>query len=107
MKIGRHFTITPGAILLLVGLGLAGCSQAAFQHSVNYGQAARITCYSGALLTVDDFSTGRVESEGSSDGWHYVSVTTGRLFHASGACYIDYGVARPANFKAVLPPVTQ
>lgn len=92
-----------GAAALL----LFGCSQAEVSHNFNYGQSARITCYSGNLLTLDDFSTGRVESESGSDGWHYVSQTTGRLLHAAGACYIDYGVNKPAEFHAVLPPVKQ
>ena len=88
---------------MALGFALAGCSQAEFSKNVNYGQPARVTCYSGNLKTLDDFSTGRVESEEHSDGWYYFSSTTGRLMHASGACYVDYGAAKGADFKAVLP----
>ena len=96
-----------GVPAMLAVAGLVACSNASMTETFNYGSSARVTCYSGNLMTVDDFSTGRVETESSSDGWHYVSTTTGRLFHASGACYIDYGQARPTNFKPVLPPVAQ
>lgn len=87
-----------------LALALGGCSQAHRAATFNYGSSARVTCYSGNLLTVDDFSTGRVETESQSDGWHYVSQSTGRLLHVSGACYIDYGVAKPADFRPVLLP---
>lgn len=101
--------IMNGALVVgaVIGIGLTACSKASMTETFNYGSSARVTCYSGNLLTVDDFSTGRVEAESQSDGWHFISATTGRLLHASGACYIDYGVTKPADFKAVLPPVAQ
>jgi hypothetical protein len=90
-------------IAAIAVLGLAGCSQARFQATWNYGQAARATCYSGGEIVLDDYSTGRVENESGSDGFHYVSATTHRLMHLSGQCFFNYGDTPSASFKPILP----
>lgn len=93
------------ALCLVAGAGLAAtaCTDARRAHWNAYGDAARITCYSGGYLVLDDFSTGKVSNADGSDGYEFKSVTTDRLQQASGDCQVDYGAKQPNGWKAVLP----
>lgn len=94
-------------IAAVSALGLAalatGCTDTQTAHWGALGSAARVTCYSGGYLVLDDFSTGKVANAGNSDGYEFKSQTTGRLQQASGDCQIDYGATNPEGWKATLP----
>lgn len=84
-------------------LAAAGCTDARMAHYSAYGDPARITCYSGGYVVLDDFSTGKVSNADGSDGYEYKSSTTNRLQQGSGDCQVDYGAKKPEGWKPVLP----
>ncbi|UTU07747.1 hypothetical protein CcrC1_gp063c [Caulobacter phage C1] len=78
---------------------LSACTQAEADYSFsNYGKPARITCFSGGYITVDDFSTGKVSKHGESDGFYYTSQTSGRTQELTGDCSVDYGAPKPEGW---------
>lgn len=85
--------------ILALGVGAVGCTQAEADYSFsNYGKPARITCFSGGYITVDDFSTGKVSKHGESDGFYYTSQSTGRTQEITGDCSVDYGAPKPQGW---------
>lgn len=95
-------TILVTSSIIAIGM-LAACTDAQQAHIGAIGSPARITCYSGGHLVLDDFSTGKVANASESDGYEFKSVTTGRLQQASGDCQVDYGAKAPKGWKALLP----
>lgn len=89
--------------LAISTLALAGCTDTTMAHLGAYGDAARVTCYSGGKLIFDDFSTGKVSNAEGSDGYEFKSATTGRLEQASGDCVVDYGAQPVKGWVATLP----
>jgi hypothetical protein len=85
----------------LAAVALAGCTDAAVARLTNYGESGRVTCYAGAYVVFDDFSTGRIEKHGSSDGFFFVSNSTQRLTETTGDCVVDYGAPYPADFQPI------
>lgn len=81
----------------------AACTDTRKAHFSAIGDPARVTCYSGGHVVLDDFSTGKVANGGNSDGYEFKSSTTGRLQQASGDCQVDYGAAKPKGWTAILP----
>ncbi len=51
-----------------------------------FGSPQYIRCYSGNGLILEDVSTGKVYSEGSSDGYYWKSRLDGKLYEASADC---------------------
>jgi hypothetical protein len=88
--------------ILWLGI-LSSCTDTKRAHFSAMGSPARVTCYSGGRLVLDDFSTGKVSNSDGSDGYEFKSATTGRLQQASGDCQVDYGAKRPQGWKATLP----
>ena len=82
---------------------MADCTDADNARTFNYGKSGRVTCHTGGVVVFDDFSTGRIEKHESSDGFYFISVTSGRLSEVTGDCIIDYGVVPTSAFKAVRP----
>ena len=91
------------AVAAILIAGSSACTDTQQAHFSALGSSARITCYSGGHLVLDDFSTGKVSNASGSDGYEFKSDTTGRLEQASGDCQIDYGASRPRLWQAVLP----
>ena len=87
----------------LTALALAGCTDVQRAHYGAIGSEARVSCYSGGKLIADDFSTGKVQNAGQSDGYEFKSVTTGRLQQFTGACVVDYGASPKPGWVATLP----
>ncbi|AXQ69091.1 hypothetical protein HOU02_gp067 [Caulobacter phage CcrBL9] len=86
------------ALMALATAGLAACTQAEADYQFNYGKPARITCFSGGFITVDDFSTGKVAKHGDSDGFYYTSQTSGRIQEITGDCSVDYAAPKPEGW---------
>lgn len=87
--------------LFAICFAIAACTDAEKASFGALGNSARVICYSGGVKTFDDFSTGKVKSEESSDGYLFVAKGTNRLVHVSGDCNLDYGAQPPADFKPV------
>lgn len=94
-------------ISLITSLGalalLGGCTNTDIAHLESYGSDGRITCYSGGRIFFDDFSSGKIANATNSDGYEFMSKTTGRLMQVSGECVVDYGSKVPAGWTATLP----
>jgi hypothetical protein len=89
--------------ILAALVGVSACTDTERAKFSALGDPARVTCYSGGRATFDDFSTGKVMNPDGSDGYQFMSATSGRLVEASGDCVVDYGAVRPAGFKPVRP----
>jgi len=81
--------------LLFSLIMFAGCTDACIGKVRVYNDAARVTCYSGARLTFDDCSTGKVESQNQSDGYFFIAKGTQRPVEISGNCNILYNEPCP------------
>jgi len=77
-------------ISLLLILSLSGCD-AWFGKIQSIGESAKITCYSGERIVYEGRSTGKVNSEESSDGYFFKDKKTGKFMEVSGTCIIIYG----------------
>lgn len=82
----KLFALT--AIVALLGVG--ACTDTDVAHLQSYGNSAHITCYSGGKVIVDDNSTGKLLNANGSDGYEYMSKTTGKLHQVSGDCVVVY-----------------
>lgn len=89
--------------MIVVATPLAGCTDASFAKFSAIGTPARVTCFSGGRVILDDFSTGKVQSEEHSDGIYFNSRTTGRLVETSADCVVDHMTTVPAGWTPVLP----
>lgn len=90
-------------IILIATPSLAGCSDARMAKFSALGTPARVTCFSGGEIVLDDFSTGKVLAEEHSDGIYFNSRTTGRLVETSADCVVDHMTTVPASWTPVLP----
>ncbi|MCG7348818.1 hypothetical protein [Sphingomonas sp. ACRSK] len=99
----RLIHIVTGIILICAPAALAGCTDASWAKVTAIGTPARVTCYSGGEVILDDFSTGKVSSESTSDGIYFNSRTTGRLVEVSADCVVDHMTVVPAGWAPVLP----
>lgn len=77
------------AITIIAGL-TASCTDATLGKLSAYGGSADIKCYSGTKLIYEGTSTGKVQSEASSDGYNFVEKKSGKLKEVSGNCVIEY-----------------
>jgi hypothetical protein len=88
---------------LFVGATLVACTDARQSKLMAFGTPARVTCFSGGKVVLDDMSTGKVMSEDGSDGIYFNSKTTGRLVEVQGDCVVDHMTSTPAGWAPVLP----
>jgi len=77
-------------ILLLLFIGLMGCTEAEMAKIGALGNAAKIKCYSGGVVIYEGRSTGKVSSEANSDGYFFRDADDQRLKEVSGNCVITY-----------------
>ncbi len=97
-------TVWIGAIIFvafLIAILLSACTEAESARTFNYGKPGRVTCHAAGGAYFDDFSTGRIEKHGESDGFYFVSASTGRLTEVTGDCVVDYGVTAGPGFKTI------
>lgn len=100
----KRSTITGAlALISLAAIGIEGCTNTQLAHLSSFGSDGRITCYSGGRMIFDDFSSGKISNAHGSDGYEFMSKTTGRLMQVSGTCVVDYGVPATAGWHATLP----
>lgn len=90
------------AVLAAASL-VSACTDASKAKFGALGDSARVICHSGGKVIFDDFSTGKVQNEESSDGYYFVARSTNRLVQTSGECNLDYGAKVPAGFQPIFP----
>lgn len=76
------------AILTLLTLTAAACTDAEMSKFGALGTPGHITCYSGGQVIYEGTSTGKISTEQHSDGWYLKDAKTGKLVRASGDCVI-------------------
>lgn len=74
------------AMVLL--LTVIGCSDGSISKLTSYGESRSIKCYSAEKLIYSGTSTGKIQSEKSSDGYYFREKESGRLMEVSGNCVI-------------------
>jgi hypothetical protein len=83
------------AILMMVA---AGCTDATRAEFHAYGDPAHVVCWSGGTLVYDGWSTGKVgrAAEGA-DGYRFKDAKTGAFKEVSGDCNVTYGADKGGN----------
>ena len=76
-------------VLVVLSLSMFGCSDAERSKFGGLGNEFRITMYSGGIPVKTWVSTGKVYSEGSSDGYYFKDKATGKLIEISGDVVIE------------------
>ena len=76
--------------LILITLFLFGCTDAAFEKTTNFGNSAKVKCYSGGQVIYDGESSGKISSEQGSDGYYFRDKSTGKLIEISADCLFYY-----------------
>ena len=77
-------------LVLVLALGVLGCTDAQMSKWGALGNGATIECYSGGKLLGKWRSTGKVISEANSDGYFFKDADTRALMEVSGNCVIEY-----------------
>lgn len=75
--------------LVIVLALLAGCTDAERASFSALGEPARVTCWSGGVLTYQGHSTGRVSATSNSDGWEFRDAETQKFIRVSGDCLVE------------------
>lgn len=76
------------ALLLFLVVGATGCTDVFVAHWTSLGESARVECYSGGKLIYEGTSSGKVLSTDRSDGWEFVTESTGHFVRVSGDCVL-------------------
>ena len=66
-----------------------GCSDAEQAKIAGYGNKHHVTLYSGGEAVQKWTTTGKVSSEGQSDGYYFMDEKTGHLIEVSGNVVIE------------------
>ncbi|MCP3684513.1 MAG: hypothetical protein GY861_17750 [bacterium] len=75
-------------LTIILFAGLAGCTDAVWDKTFSLGEGRKIECYSGGKLIYSGVSTGKIQSEQSSDGYFFRDRDTGKLMEVSGNCVL-------------------
>lgn len=76
-------------LLVAVILATPGCTDATRASLGAYGQEHRIRMYNGGKLVAEWYSTGKVKSMDSSDGWQFKDKASGKLVRVGGDVIIE------------------
>ena len=76
---------------IMIASLVGGCTSAERGKFFALGDSAKVVCYSGGFKIYDGYSTGKVLSETSSDGYYFVDRDTKNTLEVSGNCVITYG----------------
>ncbi len=76
--------------VVVLGLFLAGCTDAKREKLFSLGDSAHVVCYSGGMIIYDGYSTGKISSSEMSDGYFFRDKVTNKLKEVSGDCVITY-----------------
>lgn len=77
------FALTTASLLI-------GCTDATIGKLTSLGDSATVKCWSGGTLIFDGKSSGKVQSEKSSDGYFFKDIKDGKFKEVSGNCVITY-----------------
>lgn len=70
-------------------MGLNSCTDATISGFKAYGDPHKITLYSGGIAVREWVSTGKVETENSSDGYTFKDAETGVYIRVSGNTVVE------------------
>jgi len=76
-------------ILILAVFALASCTDATIAKFKSFGDSHTIELYSGGELVRSWVSTGKVESESSSDGYVFMDKETNKIVRVTGDLVIS------------------
>ena len=88
-SLSRALSLLCCMALLCLSLGCAWDAEVGKLQAL--GDPAKVECWSGGKLIYSGHSTGKVESEASSDGYFFRDAETSKLMEVSGNCVITYG----------------
>lgn len=69
-----------------------------------FGSPQYIRCYSGNGVILEDVSSGKVYSEGVSDGYYWKSRLDGKLYEASADCVFRTATSEEMNIDPAQTP---
>ena len=75
-------------LICIAASALAGCTDAAVSQFSALGEAGEVVCYSGGREIYKGRSTGKIKTEGQSDGYFFRDSSTGKLTRVTGDCII-------------------
>tara|TARA_R110001606_G_scaffold134259_1_gene270604 strand:- start:17616 stop:17873 length:258 start_codon:yes stop_codon:yes gene_type:complete len=78
------------ALALTSIITLTACTDATMGKLTSLGDSASVKCWSGGTLIFDGKSTGKVQSEKSSDGYFFKDAKDNKFKEVSGNCVITY-----------------
>lgn len=73
-------------LFILSTMTLSACTDATFSKYTQLGSAQEIRCYSGGVEIYHGHSTGKVMSEGNSDGYYFTERSTNSIVEISADC---------------------
>jgi hypothetical protein len=76
-------------IILLIGMLIVSCTDATLASFGAYGESHHIRMFNGGILVAEWYSTGKVATMDSSDGWEFMDKATGRLVRVGGDVIIE------------------
>ncbi len=77
-------------LIVLSAVLTIGCTDATMGKFTSLGDSATVKCWSGGTLIFDGKSSGKVQSESSSDGYFFKDVKDNKFKEVSGNCVITY-----------------
>ena len=87
IKIIAGFGVTALIVAMVVAIVSLG-TDGNMSKIKSYGDSRTIECYSGGKLIYKGESTGKIQSERSSDGYYFREKSSNKLMEVSGNCVI-------------------
>lgn len=76
------------AILILVALAAAGCTDATRAHWSQFNDPAAVECFSGGDAIYKGTSTGKIESNKDEDGLYFKEKESGKFVRLYADCVV-------------------
>lgn len=77
-------------LLFITILGCVGCTDAIVGKIKSYGASAKVRCWSGGQIILDEVSSGKISSEKNSNGYYFVSKKTNEMIEVDADCVFTY-----------------
>lgn len=77
-------------LLVFVSLISLSCTDADLGKLKSLGSNARVRCWSGGQLILDEISSGKILSEKNSNGYYFISEKSGEMIEVDADCIFIY-----------------
>ena len=77
-------------LLSFILLSLIGCTDAIVGKIRSYGASAKVRCWSGGQIILDEESSGKISSEQNSNGYYFISKKTDEMIEVDADCVFIY-----------------